>query len=434
MINKRGIFFGSLLCCLHMGATAETQPGLSSELPPELPQYSDENHLGVASCASGVCHGSVRPRTSTGIAQNEYVIWSRLDRHKNAYNILLSSDSKKIAKNMGLKNAHESDICLDCHADNVAADKRGAKFQIEDGVSCEACHGGAEKYLTSHTDKDVPRQENLANGLYATDRISERAALCFSCHIGDEKKIASHEIMGAGHPRLAFELDTFGVLQPAHYVVDSQYSEDKWAGNSLTTWALGQVEAGRQSLRLIESKLSNKQLFPELSLFDCHACHHVMSDKKWQQRDRINLPPGAVRLNDVGFLMLFPIAKIYIPSAYDDLHSDLKQLHSQVNRGADISKVLGRLETTLNSITNSISSNPNRNAAPAILKLLVDMGGEGKFRDYVAAEQAVMAIDMLLSTSNEKDSHSSWLNSLYDSVQEEDSYDPTVLARIMKRY
>ena len=400
----------------------------------ELPQNSDEKHLGVASCASGVCHGSVRPRTSTGIAQNEYVIWSRLDRHKNAYNTLRSAESKKIAHNMGLNNAHEAQVCLDCHADNVPVAKRGAKFQIEDGVGCEACHGGAENYLTSHTDKDVPRSDNLANGLYATDKISDRAALCFSCHIGDEQKIASHEIMGAGHPRLSFELDTFGVLQPAHYIVDDKYSERKWSGSSLTIWALGQVEAGRQTLRLIDSKLSSKHLFPELSLFDCHACHHLMSDKKWEQRDQIDLPPGTVRLNDVGFLMLFPIAKAYAPSVYDDLHSDLKALHQQVNTGGDINKVLASLETVLDSMTSSISTNTTADHAPNILAQLISMGASGKFLDYVAAEQAVMAIDMLLSTSKDKDSRTNWLDSLYDSVQEEDSYNSDDLARIMQDF
>jgi hypothetical protein len=422
MINQRGFILGILLCSVHFGATAE------------LPQYSEEKHLGVASCASGVCHGSVRPRTSTGILQNEYVIWSRLDRHKNAYNILLSAESKKIAHNMGLKNAHEAQVCLDCHADNVPADKRGSKFQIEDGVSCEACHGGAENYLTSHTDKDVPRHDNLANGLYATDKISDRATLCFSCHIGNEKKIASHEIMGAGHPRLSFELDTFGVLQPAHYVVDDKYKEHKWAGSSLTTWALGQVEAGRQTLRLIDSKLSGQHLFPELSLFDCHACHHTMSDKKWTQQDRINLPPGTVRLNDVGFLMLYPIAKTFAPSQYNNLHSGLQALHQQANAGGDISGILKRLENTLDMLSASISDNTNSQIASEIMAQLIAMGTDGKFLDYIAAEQAVMAIGMLLSTSSKKDDHSDWLDSLYDSVQDENAYDPAQLVKVMRRH
>jgi len=422
MTNQRGFILGFLLFSMHIGAVAE------------LPQYSDESHLGVASCASGVCHGSVRPRSSTGILQNEYVVWSRLDRHKNAYSTLLSAESKKIAHNLGLKNAHEAEICLDCHADNVAVGKRGSRFQIEDGIGCEACHGGAENYLTSHTDKGVSRDQNISNGLYATDQIAKRAALCFSCHIGSEEKMASHEIMGAGHPRLSFELDTYGVLQPAHYVVDKKYSERKWAGSSLTTWALGQVEAGKQTLRLVESKLAGRQRFPELSLFDCHACHHVMSEKKWRQQDRIRLPPGTVRLNDAGFLMLFPIAKVFAPTLQVGLHADLRELHQRVNSGGDLKEVVMRLQKTLDSMTSSVSSNSADTAAQKVLDELVSMGASGQFQDYVAAEQAVMAIDMLLSTVGARDDYDDWLDSLYDSVEEEDYYDPLFLAEVMERY
>ena len=90
----------------------------------QLPQYAPQDHLGVATCASGVCHGSVRAREATAVSQNEYVIWSRRDRHRAAYNTLLTDQSKSIAKNLGLKNAHEADMCLDCHADNVAVENQ----------------------------------------------------------------------------------------------------------------------------------------------------------------------------------------------------------------------------------------------------------------------------------------------------------------------
>ena len=64
-----------------------------------LPQHAEDVHLGVATCASSMCHGSVRPRSSTSVLQNEYVVWSRLDSHRNAYNILLSEESRWIATN-----------------------------------------------------------------------------------------------------------------------------------------------------------------------------------------------------------------------------------------------------------------------------------------------------------------------------------------------
>ena len=59
------LLVSALLACL---AKAET-----------LPQYSEDAHMGVATCASSVCHGSVRPRSSTSVSQNEYVVWSSLN-------------------------------------------------------------------------------------------------------------------------------------------------------------------------------------------------------------------------------------------------------------------------------------------------------------------------------------------------------------------
>jgi hypothetical protein len=65
LIIKQGIV--SILVCLT---------GATTSLAAELPQYDGQMHLGVASCASGVCHGSVRPRSGTRVLQNEYVTWS----------------------------------------------------------------------------------------------------------------------------------------------------------------------------------------------------------------------------------------------------------------------------------------------------------------------------------------------------------------------
>ena len=67
--------------------------------------------------------------------------------------------------------------------------------------------------------------------------------------------MANHNIMGAGHPRISFELDTFSWLQPAHYNLDEDYRAEKWAGSSLELWTIGQVEAARQTLGLIKDGL-----------------------------------------------------------------------------------------------------------------------------------------------------------------------------------
>ena len=101
-------------------------------------------HLGVQTCASSTCHGAVQPWQNSSVLQNEYVTWFKHDAHAKAYKTLLSDKSKLIAKILGIGAAHKSPVCLQCHSDNVPQSQRAKFFKIEDGVSCETCHGGAE--------------------------------------------------------------------------------------------------------------------------------------------------------------------------------------------------------------------------------------------------------------------------------------------------
>ncbi|MFT5208833.1 MAG: hypothetical protein ACI9CE_000548 [Flavobacterium sp.] len=400
----------------------------------ELPQYDDTKHLGVASCASSVCHGSVQSRTSTAVRQNEYVIWSRRDRHRISYNTLLNEESKAIAKKLGLTNAHEADICLDCHADNVAAELRGPKFQIDDGIGCEGCHGGAENYISSHVDPDTPRLETIEAGLYPTDDAHARAKLCLSCHLGVGSKMATHDIMGAGHPRISFELDTFSALQPAHYIMDKDYRDNKWSGSSVELWSVGQIEASRQTLVLISERLHAKGLFPELALFDCHSCHHSMSDQKWQQNDRSNLPPGSVRLNDANFIMLFAIASVVSPDMEKSLKASLKGLHSSVQNGGDVKKQIASMLTMIDRLDSKLDAADLNALIPKLRKTIVKRAATGNLNDYVGAEQATMALDMLLSLEGKRDKHAKWLDKLYDSVSDEDHFKPYKFSKVMKQF
>ena len=53
----------------------------------------------------------------------------------------------------------------------------------EPGVRCEACHGGAERWIKSHAQRDATHAANLALGMYPTETPARRAQLCLSCHI-----------------------------------------------------------------------------------------------------------------------------------------------------------------------------------------------------------------------------------------------------------
>ncbi len=110
----------------------------------------DNSHIGVASCGGNNCHGATERPPQSRVPGNEYIIWSKRDKHRLAYSVLLEDRAIKMARALGLPDAANAKICLDCHADNVPANLRGPQFQLSDGVGCEACHGGASGWLGSH--------------------------------------------------------------------------------------------------------------------------------------------------------------------------------------------------------------------------------------------------------------------------------------------
>jgi len=202
---------------------------------------AEYKHLGVASCASSVCHGKLTAQTDRNVALNEYRTWSHDDYHSRAFRDLSNSQSQIMAGKLGLASAATAKICLDCHADNVAANLRGPKFQLSDGVGCEACHGGAEKWIETHTQKTAKHADNLARGMYPSEQPLRRAELCLSCHMGTRDKLATHIIMGAGHPRLRFELQVFTFNQPAHVTIDADYVQRKGKIEDMNLWVTGQI-------------------------------------------------------------------------------------------------------------------------------------------------------------------------------------------------
>ena len=397
----------------------------------ELPQNDQQIHMGVASCAASMCHGSIISREGSNILQSEYIIWSRKDVHSQAYMTLLSDESKKIANKLGFDNAATAGICLDCHSDNVAPKNQGDRFQISDGVGCESCHGGSENYLSSHTNSKQSHKTNIANGLYPTDDPQKRAQLCLSCHLGNKDKHASHDIMGAGHPRLSFELDTFGILQPLHYVVDADYKRRKWSGDSYTNWIYGQLEANRETLKMIETNLVNSNsLFPELSLFDCYACHHEMSDLKWSAIKGDGYKPGAVRLNDGNFKMLIAMAantRLLTP-----LHQNLSLLITSLNDKEKLSVVIANLKDDIQKVQTLIVNKTRAErklSAKLILHKILSIGANGEFSDYIAAEQAVMAIDLLVDYTNLQKYYKKDTAELYKLVIDPEKYNAVLFAK-----
>ena len=366
-----------------------------------LPYQSAHQTLGTVTCASSLCHGSVKLWKDSTVLQNEFLTWSRTDKHARAYNILLNERSKRIAANLGLKQpAHEAKICLDCHAHVVPEDRRGERFKITDGVTCESCHGPAQKWVKTHVEPDngavAQHAKNIEDGMYPTADAVSRAKLCMSCHYGNQDKLVTHRIMGAGHPRMSFELDTFTEIAPKHFIVDKDYSERKKVWDGAKTWAIGQALAVSETMTILaDPKRGRDGVFPELVLFDCHACHHRMSENRWKPKTAFgpSISPGLVRLNDSSMLMLRAITRAIDPQLGDRVAAQTQKLHRAIAGEGDAfveAAALKKLaQETVPVMSNATFSNQTMSA---VLSRLIEDGIQGTYSDYAAAEQATLAI------------------------------------------
>jgi hypothetical protein len=362
-----------------------------------LPLSSHDKTLGVGSCASSLCHGAIETWKDSSVLQNEYVTWSRSDKHARSYAVLLNNRSKEIAKKLALPQpAHKSDLCLDCHTHNPKPAQRTDGFQITDGIACEACHGPAERWIKSHVETDATHAKNVSLGMYPTNDDVARARLCLSCHIGNQDRFVTHKIMAAGHPRMSFELDTFTQIGPAHFKIDEDWQKRKGSWDGVRAWAIGQAVAAQELLALLQSPRGRDGLFPELVLFDCHSCHHPMADKR-NTAARVGAGPGFVRLNDASLLMLRQIARRVMPDEAGAFTQQVALLHKAVATGSDALAHARTVEQLVAAMIPKISAHRfSGDDVTEILVGLIDDGLAGQYSDYQGAEQAVMAVQSVV--------------------------------------
>ena len=368
------------------------------------PAMAQDVHLGVKSCGSSGCHGQVAS-SSSPVLLNEYVTWQKYDKHARAYQVLLEPRSQRIAKNLGLKNAHEAKECLDCHADNVPVSQRGPQFVLADGVGCEACHGpGSAPWMGLHIGGSA-HDVNVQNGLLPLEDPVVRAEMCLDCHLGNSNQFATHRIMGAGHPRISFEVDSFTDFQPAHYVIDDDYRKRKKVVNGVKTWAIGQALMVERRMNLmLDSKYAGDGLFPELAFFDCHSCHHPRSESlptkggnfpaAWAPRPGTGVGPGVVKFNDSNMLMLKIALDMAGSNLADKMASDMRALHkaAQTSRGAMTSAASAARETARAAVKALSAKEVGKAEMMKAAKTLAQQSSQGYFADYESAEQATMAL------------------------------------------
>ncbi len=413
-----------LMFCLWASAAAAADSAVDA--------IDAHKHLGVATCSNSVCHGASQPFRDSDVAQNEFAIWQEFDPHAKTYATLSTPAAKSIAAKLGLGDPAQAKVCLDCHTDNSATALRGERFQISDGVGCEACHGGAEQWLNAHADRSVSHADNVAKGLYPTENPVKRAELCLTCHMGTKDRMITHRIMGAGHPRLSFELDTFTWLHP-HYKIGERWIKRKGDWNGVRDWAVGQGVAAENLLDLlVDPKTGWNGIFPELVLFDCHACHKVYKGNKWGPRQGTGLGPGVVRLNDANLVMFRHVLAPVDTAAAQRVFEETRALHRATTQSREATFAAARrLHATLAELVPKVAAfNYDGASLEKILASIDADGKRGEFRDYADAEQAYMAAESVVTAFDrdgkiDKDKAAKLkarLDTLNDTLKDENNY------------
>ena len=201
---------------------------------------------GSPSCSSSMCHGGA------GELRHQTTIWQKQDIHSRTFNTLVNARSAQIAAALKISDATTSSRCTTCHAPFHDAPKASFLADIikpTEGVSCESCHGPAEKWIRSHTRPDFSHRDRVLLGLRDLNHLYVRANSCVACH-----QSVDPALLAAGHPELLFELDGQAVSQPKHW-----REKGDWHGPK--AWLVGQAVALREmSAQLTREKNPGEKL------------------------------------------------------------------------------------------------------------------------------------------------------------------------------
>jgi hypothetical protein len=276
--------------------------------------------------------------------------WSTEDKHRRSFELLKDNKAlvtqilgfdwdevfqqgKLSAKPEDREKVERVKECLRCHAtwpkNDPAwpADRNEPPVALENGVSCQACHGPGEVWSRPHRDpwwRLCTPSAKKRLGMRDVRHPVVRSLLCASCHVGnfEEGKFVTHAMYAAGHPPLpSFEFSTFASQMPVHW--RSLREKGQFAGRDATPEGFdfgeerrtnlglgpndikgsyreanfpnvkhdpfvnlesteGMLVSGlvvmRDYLKLLqtgfdESRATNT---PEFALFDCAACHHEL--------------------------------------------------------------------------------------------------------------------------------------------------------------
>jgi hypothetical protein len=369
---------------------------------------SAQTHVGAGGCASSNCHGGTTPlpEPQSRILGNEYATWAVADRHALAQKKLLEPRGKRMAEILRIADATRDKRCAACHV--VGSPEKS----LSDGVACEACHGSAVKWLGPQTQQNS-HAESVRLGMTDTKDLVVRARTCLACHLGRGEQVVDHEMIAAGHPDLAFELDTFTFAEPAHH-------REPKPGARVRAWAVGQATALAEGMRLLGQHAD--KAWPEFSDMECYQCHHDLRLDSWRiQRGYGSRRPGSVQLNLARFAVLRDVAP--------ELNGPVGQLlAANAMNGAAVAQAASAVEKaadalTAKYVTADLDAAAMLRAIGADIQRIADGGVH-------AAEQATMSLDALSAALGRKPAG---VAALYSYLEKPSAYRPAEFVALYRK-
>ncbi len=203
----KGIFVGVMISALVAA------PGAAQDLSRHV--------VGPMEC--GECHTA------------EVDIWKKSAHYRSFKELHRRKEAKAISKKLGIKRIKSENLCMSCH---YTAKKKGRSESAIAGISCESCHGPAEKWLESHANYGGPeatmesespqhKQKRLASvdaaGMIRRDHLYKIAENCYRCHTTPNERLVNK----GGHPSGSdFELVAWLSGEVLHNVFYSKGKEN----------------------------------------------------------------------------------------------------------------------------------------------------------------------------------------------------------------
>ena len=287
-------------------AIASVSPPRGSAAEPTL--------VGSPSCSTSTCHGGVigaGPEWHSSLST-----WMLKDPHAGAGLLLRDDDSRRIVVMLDPAAADSSVAydnvlrtrCISCHVTVTPQETsplgKLADLTLARGVSCESCHGPASEWLSAHVQANWkgPQRFSPATGMRDTESIIGRSDTCVRCHIGSRSEDGlvrdmNHDLIAAGHPALRFDLLVYNQNQPSHWnpKADTEAEFNKSAirvrsvGRAINLAAAAKLSSERATASLQDRNVP----WPELSDYDCFACHQTLSIRDYRY------PRGEEKLPDL---------------------------------------------------------------------------------------------------------------------------------------